>query len=47
MKSKNIKIMIGSLGAAVVLFLATPFFPFDELAALAIALIAGIMRLSE
>lgn len=47
MKSKNTKILIGALGAAFVLFLATPFFPFDELAALAVAMIAGIMRLLE
>ena len=39
--------MVGALAGVVVLFIATPFFPFDELAALAVAIIAGLFHLLE
>ena len=45
MKDKNIEIAIGALAGAVILVIATPFFPFDELAALAVAIIAGLFSL--
>ena len=45
--SKNIKIFIGAVAAAIFLFILTPFFPLDELAAVAIAIISGIKGLLE
>lgn len=46
-KTNNRRIMVGALLAAVVLLFATPLFPFDEFAALAVALIAGVLSLIE
>lgn len=43
----NTKIIIAGIIASIVLFFATPFFPFDELAMLAISLIAGIVELTK
>ena len=47
MAKEEILLVGGGIAAAIALFFLTPFFPFDELAALAAVIFYGISKLAK